>query len=53
MTEGNGLLTRDAGLSHVTRPVHRNDHRENAGNDKNRTENTELRKCVGAAVEDL
>lgn len=53
VAERNGLLARDAGLRHITGPVHRNDHRENSANNKDRAEDAELRKSVGAAVEDL
>ena len=53
VTEWNGLLARNAGLRDIAGPVHRDDYRKNAGNDKNRTKDAELRKCVSASVEDL
>jgi hypothetical protein len=53
VAERHWLLARDARLRYITGTVHRNDHHENAANNKNRAKDAELSKGVGAAVEDL
>jgi hypothetical protein len=53
MAERDGLLARDAGLRHIARAVHCNNYRKNPSDDKDRSEDAEFRKGVGAAVEDL